>query len=200
MPTPTSRPSSRRPAAETRARILQVAVELFTEKGYEATSVRDISEALDLTKSSLYYHFRNKEDILASLMAERRDEAAELAAWVAAQPPAADLTRRAVLRWLDGTDGQNLQVLRLAQANQPVVRRLAAQGGDVPGVFDGILVALAGEGASTAALLRLRMAFDTVRTTLLASQGTAASDADILACARRAALALTEPSFLDAGE
>ena len=55
-------------ADDTRARILEVAVDLFIEQGYAGTSVRDISERLGMTKGSLYYHFASKEDVLNALV------------------------------------------------------------------------------------------------------------------------------------
>lgn len=51
----------------TRTRILQEAAKLFTEKGYEATSVQDIAQALGLSKAALYHHFRSKEEILYAI-------------------------------------------------------------------------------------------------------------------------------------
>jgi AcrR family transcriptional regulator len=51
----------------TRERILDIALELFTERGYEATSLRDIAERLGTTKAAIYYHFARKEDILLEL-------------------------------------------------------------------------------------------------------------------------------------
>jgi AcrR family transcriptional regulator len=56
-----------RARGDTRGRIQQVAVELFTEHGYEGTSLREIAERLDVTKAALYYHFKSKEDILLAL-------------------------------------------------------------------------------------------------------------------------------------
>lgn len=53
--------------ASTRERILDVALELFVEKGYEKTSLRDIAEQLGITKAALYYHFERKQDILLEL-------------------------------------------------------------------------------------------------------------------------------------
>jgi AcrR family transcriptional regulator len=55
-------------ADDTRQRILDVAVDLFIERGYAGTSVRDISERLGMTKGSLYYHFASKEDLLTALV------------------------------------------------------------------------------------------------------------------------------------
>jgi AcrR family transcriptional regulator len=53
--------------AETRERILDVAQELFTQQGYDKTSLRDIAQRLDITKAALYYYFERKEDILVEL-------------------------------------------------------------------------------------------------------------------------------------
>jgi AcrR family transcriptional regulator len=53
--------------ADTRERILEVALKLFNEQGYEKTSLREIAERLDVTKAALYYHFERKEDILLEL-------------------------------------------------------------------------------------------------------------------------------------
>jgi AcrR family transcriptional regulator len=52
---------------DTRERILDVALELFNSKGYDATSLREIAERLGVTKAALYYHFERKEDILLEL-------------------------------------------------------------------------------------------------------------------------------------
>src|SRR6202451_3182865 len=54
-------------APATRERILDIALELFTEQGYDKTSLRDIAERLGTTKAALYYHFERKEDILLEL-------------------------------------------------------------------------------------------------------------------------------------
>jgi AcrR family transcriptional regulator len=44
--------------------ILQSAAEAFRRNGYTATTMADISEKLLMTKGSLYYYFKNKEEIL----------------------------------------------------------------------------------------------------------------------------------------
>ncbi len=50
-----------------RERILDVALELFTEQGYEKTSLREIADRLGVTKAALYYHFPSKGDIFLEL-------------------------------------------------------------------------------------------------------------------------------------
>lgn len=51
----------------TRDRILDVALRLFTEKGFDATSLQEVADELGVTKAALYYHYRSKEDILLAL-------------------------------------------------------------------------------------------------------------------------------------
>jgi AcrR family transcriptional regulator len=53
--------------AQTRERIVDVAQELFTRRGYDKTSLRDIAERVQLTKAALYNYFERKEDILLEL-------------------------------------------------------------------------------------------------------------------------------------
>jgi AcrR family transcriptional regulator len=69
-PTTESAPSPDARDAEplsTRERILDVALDLFIEKGFDKTSLREIAEQLGVTKAALYYYFASKEDILMAL-------------------------------------------------------------------------------------------------------------------------------------
>jgi AcrR family transcriptional regulator len=55
---------------DTRQRILEVAAQLFSERGFAGTSIRDIADALGVTKAALYYHFPSKDAILEELVAQ----------------------------------------------------------------------------------------------------------------------------------
>jgi len=48
--------------------IIELAAKLFCERGYAATSIRDIGEAMGTTSAALYYHFKNKEELLLEVM------------------------------------------------------------------------------------------------------------------------------------
>ncbi|MBP2643690.1 MAG: TetR family transcriptional regulator [Firmicutes bacterium] len=54
-------------AAQTRQTIIDVAEVLFTEKGYETTSLDDIASAAGLTRGAVYWHFQNKQGLLLAL-------------------------------------------------------------------------------------------------------------------------------------
>jgi AcrR family transcriptional regulator len=51
------------PAEDTRTRLLQTALRLFTEHGVEGTSLQMIADALGITKAAVYYHFKTKAEI-----------------------------------------------------------------------------------------------------------------------------------------
>lgn len=48
-----------------REQVLAIAVQLFNEQGYDATSVADLAQRLELSKSALYHHFDSKEQLLS---------------------------------------------------------------------------------------------------------------------------------------
>ena len=69
MATPVRSMSSRAVQAErTRQQILETAQRLFTELGYDATSLQMIADEMGLTKAAVYYHFRAKNEILQAAM------------------------------------------------------------------------------------------------------------------------------------
>ena len=57
----------------TKQEILDVALELFSVKGYEATSLSTIADAVGIRKASLYSHFENKQAILDALVKDVLD-------------------------------------------------------------------------------------------------------------------------------
>ena len=52
---------------ETVEKILRVSLKLFQEKGYEATTIQDIVDALGMSKGAIYHHFISKEAIFFSV-------------------------------------------------------------------------------------------------------------------------------------
>ena len=53
---------------ETKQKILDVALDLFSQKGFSAVSIRDICKVVDIKESSVYYHFKNKQAIFDELL------------------------------------------------------------------------------------------------------------------------------------
>ena len=111
--------------SDTRARIQQVAVELFTEHGYDGTSLREIAERLDVTKAALYYHFKSKEDIVASLVQDYADQMDALIEWGREQPRTAETRRQILSRYVDIV-AEGDQVFRMLHQNQASVNMLGS--------------------------------------------------------------------------
>ena len=65
--------------------ILEAASSLFIKRGYEGTTMQDIAQELDISRSSLYYYFKNKEEILVSLTEGLTVAAQQLASQVVEQ-------------------------------------------------------------------------------------------------------------------
>lgn len=112
---------------DTRSRIQAVALELFTEQGYEKTSLREIAERLGVTKAALYYHFKSKDEIVNSLVEDRVRRLDGLITWAEDQP-AGTATRRAVIaRYADEFFGNEAHcVMRFFEQNQTALKSLAA--------------------------------------------------------------------------
>ncbi|HOG03511.1 MAG TPA: helix-turn-helix domain-containing protein, partial [Accumulibacter sp.] len=56
--------------ANRRDELLRAAARLFVEKGFDATTTRDIAEAVGMRSGSPFYHFRSKQDLLKAAMIE----------------------------------------------------------------------------------------------------------------------------------
>ncbi len=75
--------------SKTREKILQTSLKLFSTKGYKATTVRDIAGAMGVKQSALYNHFKNKDEILETLIS--------------------NLTSSAIVTLFEGKDAKELQ-------------------------------------------------------------------------------------------
>ncbi|MFD4401663.1 TetR/AcrR family transcriptional regulator [Nocardia sp. NPDC058499] len=110
--------------SDTRDRIRAVAMELFSEQGYEKTSLRQIADHLGVTKAALYYHFRTKEDIVASLSDDVRRGIDELIEWAEATPPGPARTTEILDRYGALLHSTGRDMVRFMHENQPAFREL----------------------------------------------------------------------------
>jgi AcrR family transcriptional regulator len=85
--------------ALTRARLIESALEVFCDRGYEAATVDDISRAAKLSKGAFYFHFSTKEDVFLELL---RTWAAERTAALKLAVASAESPREGLASMLDG--------------------------------------------------------------------------------------------------
>lgn len=80
--------------AEARAQeILEAARRLFTQKGYEATTVQDLIDAVGIAKGTFYHHFRSKSEVLDGVIETLVQEVTRLMQAVVEDPQADALTK-----------------------------------------------------------------------------------------------------------
>ena len=112
---------------DTRTRIKDVALDLFTEQGYEQTSLREIAERLGVTKAALYYHFKSKEEIVGSFMEDRVTHLSDLIEWAKQQPPGPETRREVLRRYADAMhDDRHPRVMRFFEQNQPSLKGMVS--------------------------------------------------------------------------
>ena len=112
----------------TRQRIIDVATDLFIEKGYEATSLREIAERVGVTKAALYYHFASKSEMVAAIIEPFVSAQQE---WLAGLPDAPTDEQWAdalglVMDWMI----DNRRIFQLFERNHEVFEGLHAEGSD----------------------------------------------------------------------
>ena len=110
--------SSPTKGSKTKDKILKISLKLFSTKGYKATTVRDIAGAMDMKQSALYNHFKNKDEILETLVSELTSSAIVT---IFSDKEASELYKQgksllmsiATTFKLIGFDGQNEALLKL---------------------------------------------------------------------------------------
>ena len=118
----------------TKERIKAAALALFLEHGYKGASVRDIAEANSVTVPTLYYHFQNKDGLLAAIVEPFADAGEALMTGLIALDLPHDKFVFEVLGGYYDVLAAHLDVFRfvstdLAVRSHPVAgHRLAAQG------------------------------------------------------------------------
>ncbi|MBT0961017.1 TetR/AcrR family transcriptional regulator [Denitromonas iodatirespirans] len=152
------------PAAEAnrRTEVLRAAARLFVEKGFEATTTRDIAEAAGMRSGSPFYHFRSKLDLLKAVILEglAASEARQQAAIAGVDDPLDRLHRlvRAHLGSLFEHDTNAPLLIGETRALDAAARRQIAEAFDryqIP--WQQTLDALVAQGTLTSAAPPLRL-------------------------------------------
>jgi AcrR family transcriptional regulator len=147
----------------TRNRILDVALQLFAERGFAATSTREISERLGFTKAALYYHFRTKDELLEALLEPAFSGLRALAATDLDPSPSA---RRAVIAGYVDLVAANAELIRVLTQDPSVASRSEITSHKQ--LFDRLGQLLSGnEQPSVAEITRVRAAIGGVHTALV---------------------------------
>lgn len=150
-------------AEGTRTRILKAACELFEQRGFAGTSIRDLAVRVGMTKAALYYHFPSKEEVLEAVLAPFMEEIDRIiAATASGQWTRAELVARLVGQMNEQGDFLGA-VLSDPSVKHAMFERLGMQAR-----MTSLLRVLAGSDEPTA-LLRSRCAVGALMSGILAS-------------------------------
>ena len=141
-------------ARDTKAEIRATAIRLIAAKGFEQTAMREIADAVGITKASLYYHYSSKLDILLAIVEPIVSEMNSVAASLGGLAHTDASVREVLARYLDGLirhrDGGALFV----HDTVAIVNAVATQ---VPNILDSsrtLSTWLAGPDPTSASRLR----------------------------------------------
>lgn len=145
-------------ADDTRSRIQAVALDLFSEQGYDATSLREIAERLGVTKAALYYHFKSKEEIVDSLTADHVARLDTLLEWAQTQEATPEFRTEFLRRYMDNLNAsQHFKIVKFIQQNQPAMKNMA-NAAKWRESLQRMISALSGPGAAPAERMRVGLA------------------------------------------
>jgi TetR/AcrR family transcriptional regulator len=85
-------------ADQQRERVLALSADLFSRRGFRASSMNEIAAAAGLSKPTLYHYFRSKEELLVRIYSDVLDESLRLAEEVVAASPTPFYAVRALIR------------------------------------------------------------------------------------------------------
>jgi AcrR family transcriptional regulator len=137
---------------ETRERITQAAIELFSERGYEATTVDEIAAKADVAKGTFFNYFPRKESVFDALSEQRALEMEEVTRDLLAQSIP---VRQKLRRFCDAISARHVSNRELSRV---AVSRLLGQIHDpvhsVPATIRGYLQQILEQGQETGELRR----------------------------------------------
>ncbi|HEX7556403.1 MAG TPA: TetR/AcrR family transcriptional regulator [Leptolinea sp.] len=97
-----------------RVRILNHATRLFVASGYIAISMREIAEAVGVSKAGLYYHFKDKEDLFIAILKDNLEEVGRIVTYALQTAPDAFTRLRIMTTRIFQQPPQQRAIIRLA--------------------------------------------------------------------------------------
>lgn len=172
----------------TRTAILGAAQRLFTEQGFDGTSLRQIADAVGTTKAAVYYHFPAKEHLLLELTRPWLDAMSSLVTQLRSTENEVD-AEATLAAYLD-LFIEHLQVLHVL-AGDPATQHHPDIGRRARALVESIQNRLAGPDPSDAQLVQAACALGSVHSVATLSVELVSSNRDAVLAAALAALSAT---------
>jgi AcrR family transcriptional regulator len=121
--TPPTRPALRERYERRRREVIAAAAHLFAQRGYQETSMSELTEATGLAAGGLYHYIESKDELLISICDELLDPLLERAREIVAEPaPPAEQLRALLHAWLAHIASHRDHMLVFAQERHVIER------------------------------------------------------------------------------
>ncbi len=124
VPSPPTRPALRARYDARRREVVASAAKLFAERGYDATSISELTEATGLAAGGLYHYIEGKDDLLIAICDELLEPLlAQAREIVAAEAPPVEQLRSLVAAWVAHVVAHRHHMLVFTQERQAIERQ-----------------------------------------------------------------------------
>jgi AcrR family transcriptional regulator len=114
-------------AGQRREQILEAATGLFIEQGYHGLSMRQIAEALGVTKAALYYHFKDKEELFLAVLGAYLEKMEATLNKIQAEPGSNRERISRLVEHILSQPGEQNAIIRLASQEMKHIRAAQRQ-------------------------------------------------------------------------
>lgn len=163
VPSPPARPALRARYDARRREVVATAAELFAERGYDGTSMSELTAATGLAAGGLYHYIEGKDDLLIAICDELLEPLLERAREIVAeQAPPVEQLRELVTAWVAHVVEHRHHMLVFTQERQAIERerrwrRVRSQRKAFEKILDEVLARGEGDGSMTFADRRLSL-------------------------------------------
>ena len=163
VPSPPTRPALRARYDARRREVVATAAKLFAERGYDGTSMSELTEATGLAAGGLYHYIEGKDDLLIAICDELLEPLLEQAQEiVAAEAPPVEQLRELVATWVAHVVEHRHHMLVFTQERQAIERerrwrRVRSQRKAFEKILDEVLARGETDGSMTFADRRLSL-------------------------------------------
>jgi AcrR family transcriptional regulator len=163
LPSPPTRPALRARYEARRREVIDAAAELFAERGYDGTSMSELTAATGLAAGGLYHYIEGKDDLLIAICDELLEPLlARAQEIVAAGAPPVEQLRRLVEAWVAHVVAHRHHMLVFTQERQAIERqarwrRVRSQRKAFEKILDDVLARGEADGSMTFADRRLSL-------------------------------------------
>ena len=111
--------------SDLRQSIITAAKHLLVDQGYHGLSMREIAEAVGVSKAALYYHFHDKEQLLLAILEAYLDEIEELVTAIHARTPDSRQRIELLIKSILEQPADQRAIIRLASQEMPSLSQAA---------------------------------------------------------------------------